>query len=56
MKTDFSMGLVMGGLLGGDYTAPLCPSDISPEYDDENLDCGFGGQLVGFGGGQLPIR
>jgi hypothetical protein len=25
MKTDFSMRPVMGGLLGGDYTADLTP-------------------------------
>ena len=29
---------------------PLCPSDISPKYNDENLGGGFNGQLFGFGG------
>ena len=30
MKTDFSMRPVMGGLLGGDYTAPSVAEAASP--------------------------
>ena len=29
---------------------PLCPSDISPKYDSDNLGCGVRGWIVGFGG------
>jgi hypothetical protein len=34
---------------------PLCPSDISPKYDDENLGGAFIGQIVGFGEGECNI-
>jgi hypothetical protein len=40
------MFVAVRGLYG-----PLCRfSDISPKYDNENLGCGFNGQVVGFGG------
>jgi hypothetical protein len=34
---------------------PLCPSDISPKYDNDNLGCGVSGWIVGFGG-DLAMR
>jgi len=45
----------MCGSFAGIITHPLCPSDISPKYDNENLGCGVEDWCVRFGGEQVTM-